>query len=439
MNKVIIVEGPVETSSGYGHRAKDFVRSLLKVKPEGWDIKILSTNWGMTPKISLKPGKDDDILNLILRPGEQLTQKPEVHFQITVPNEFRPLGKFSVGVTAGIETTICDASWIEGCNRMNLILVSANHGKNVLLGTKYDKIDNNTKQVIESLSIKTPVEVLFEGVDLNIFKPEYNKSEVIEETVGKIPEKFVFLYNGAWLRGEIGQDRKNTGMLVKVFLEAFKNQENPPALLMKTSGATYSYLDEKEIKDKIKAIKKTVKGKLPNIYLFHGHVSDNEVNDLYNHPKVKCMVNFTKGEGYGRPLLEFSVTNKPIITSNWSGHTDFLKSEFSTLVGGKLEEIHESAIMDKLLVKGSQWFTIDYQQAGGVMIDMVKNYHPYEDKAKKQGYSSRNSFSFNKMTELLKQHWDKYIPEFASMQTFQLPKLNKIELPKLQLPKLNKI
>ena len=73
------------------------------------------------------------------------------------------------------------------------------------------------------------------------------------------------------------------------------------------------------------------------------------------------------------------------------------------------------------------------------MIDMVKNYHPYEDKAKKQGYSSRNSFSFNKMTELLKQHWNKYIPEFTSMQTFQLPKLNKIELPKLQLPKLNKI
>ena len=36
------------------------------------------------------------------------------------------------------------------------------------------------------------------------------------------------------------------------------------------------------------------------------------------------MVSFTKGEGFGRPLLEFSAIGKPIIASGWSGHTDFL-------------------------------------------------------------------------------------------------------------------
>ena len=39
------------------------------------------------------------------------------------------------------------------------------------------------------------------------------------------------------------------------------------------------------------------------------------MNKLYNHPKVKAMVSLTKGEGFGRPLLEFSLTGKPIIAS----------------------------------------------------------------------------------------------------------------------------
>ncbi len=43
------------------------------------------------------------------------------------------------------------------------------------------------------------------------------------------------------------------------------------------------------------------------------------------------MVNLTKGEGFGRPLLEFSLVNKPIITTNWSGHIDYLNPEFVTL------------------------------------------------------------------------------------------------------------
>ena len=59
--------------------------------------------------------------------------------------------------------------------------------------------------------------------------------------------------------------------------------------------------------------------------------------NLYNHPKVKAMVSLTKGEGFGRPLLEFSLTNKPVIASNWSGQTDFLNPEFTALVNGNIK------------------------------------------------------------------------------------------------------
>ncbi len=139
-------------------------------------------------------------------------------------------------------------------------------------------------------------------------------------------------------------------LLIKLFLELFKNKTNRPALILKTSTVSASYSDREEVLKRIEAIKQTVVGtNLPNIYLLHGEFTDGEINKLYNHPKVKAMVNLTKGEGYGRTLCEFSTVNKPIITTNWSGHTDFLKPEFTVMLNGSLTAINPSAANNMLL------------------------------------------------------------------------------------------
>ena len=92
-------------------------------------------------------------------------------------------------------------------------------------------------------------------------------------------------------------------MLIKVFLETFKDMKKKPGLIIKTSGATVSILDRENIMEKINSIKSGVKGNLPNVYLVHGDFDDNEINQLYNHPKVKAHITLTHGEGFGRPLL----------------------------------------------------------------------------------------------------------------------------------------
>ena len=67
----------------------------------------------------------------------QLTQQPDIWAQITVPNEFQKIGKYNIGITAGIESTIAPGEWIEGCNRMDLILGSSNHTIDVLKQQPY--------------------------------------------------------------------------------------------------------------------------------------------------------------------------------------------------------------------------------------------------------------------------------------------------------------
>jgi glycosyltransferase involved in cell wall biosynthesis len=436
MNKPLcIVSSPVDTFSGYGARSRDFIKSLIKAKGDEWDIKLLSQRWGSTPFGFLDDNIEDeaDLKSRIIGSGSQIPTQPDVWFQITVPNEFQKVGKhLSIGVTAGIETTICDPSWIEGCNRMDLILASSEHSKTVFENSQFEQKDPNSNKTTAIIKLSTPVEVLFEGVDLNkYFKSTPPKTDLTSE-LSKIKEDFAFLFVGHWLQGEFGEDRKNVGYMIKAFLEVFKGKTNAPALIMKTNSATTSIMDRNSMLDKIEHIRKTVKGRLPNIYLLHGDLEDEDINDLYNHSKVKAMVSFTKGEGFGRPLLEFSVTEKPVIASGWSGHIDFLDKDAAVLVGGELKPIHKSAVVANMLIEDSHWFAPNDGQAGYALKEVFENYKKYIPLAKKQANISKSKFSLDKMTERLGQILNEKTQPIPKFIPLSLPKLNQLELPKLK-------
>jgi glycosyltransferase involved in cell wall biosynthesis len=237
------------------------------------------------------------------------------------------------------------------------------------------------------------------------------------------------LFVGHWLQGEIGQDIKDVGMLIKTFLETFKNKKQRPALILKTQSATSSVMDREEMLDKIRRIEESVGGDLPSIYLLHGELSDEEMNELYNHPKVKAFTSFTKGEGYGRPLLESSISAKPVIVSGYSGHLDFLDKDMSIILPGEITQIHPSAVVQDMLIAESGWFTINYETASSALEEVYKNYKKYLDGAKRQAYRSRTEFSLEKMGEKLLNILDAKVPKPVE---FKLPQLKKIELPKIK-------
>lgn len=428
MEKItVVVSCPIDTYSGYGARSRDFVKALLKT--EKYDVKVLSQRWGSTRFGYLAAHNEVELASLII---PQLTSKPNVWVQITIPNEFQAIGEYNIGVTAGIETDLAHASWIEGCNRMNLVLASSNHAKKVFEESKF-QVENNG-QITGSIYLKTPVEVLFEGVDLSTYLPKtYNNSSSLTQELNSIRDSFCFLFVGHWLQGDFGQDRKNVGYMIKSFLETFKNKKNPPALILKTQGATSSILDRQVLLDKIDQIKDTVVGPyVPNVYLLHGDLTDEEVNELYNHPKVKAMVSCTKGEGFGRPLLEFSVINKPIIASGWSGHIDYLDPEFTTLLSGTLTPVHNSAVVKDTILAEAKWFTPNDSAVATAYKNIFDKYKNYTELSKRQGYKSRNNFSFDNMVEQLDSILSQSLPTFAKQVELKLPTLNLPKLQKLQ-------
>ena len=423
---LFMISCPVDCYAGYGARSRDLVKAIIAL--DKYDVKILPQRWGETPWGFIDDNKEEwGFLNNHLFTEQQFPKQPEIWMQITVPNEFQPIGKYNIGVTAGIETTLSPGDWIEGINRMDLTLVSSNHSKETFLKTVLQKVDQRTNQVAGEIKVQKPIEVLFEGANTDIYKYLDTPNTNIFPEITNIKEKFAFLFVGHWINGDLGEDRKNVGLLIKAFYEIFKNKKNKPALILKTCQVGSSYMDRDDILKKINAIKQTVNSKdLPNIYVLHGEFTDAEMNELYNHSKIKAMINLTKGEGFGRPLLEFSLIKKPILTTGWSGHIDFLNPEFTTLLPGQLTPVHPSAA-NHMLLKEAQWFSVDHTQMATRIKDMFENYDNYIDGAKRQTYKNKNEFSWEKMKEKIDSIFTDNIPEFPKEVQLQLPKLKKLE------------
>ena len=415
MSLKCIVSSPVDTYSGYGARARDFIKALISIKKE-WDIYLLSQRWGDTRTGYLSDHNEIDLMSRIV---PIVGTKPDIFIQITVPNEFQKIGRFNIGVTAGIETTLCDSSWITGCNNMDLVITSSQHSLNVFKTSKYNVVDSRTNENVNLLEINTPLEVLFEGVDTE----KYYNSPSSRFNLKGVQEDFCFLVVGHWLPGEFGHDRKNLGYTVKTFLEVFKNLAHPPALLLKTQGSTTSIMDREAILSKINSIRRTVKGTLPNIYLIHGEVSDEEMNDLYNHPKVKAMISLTKGEGFGRPLLEFAAVGKPIIASGWSGHLDFLNPEQAILIGGVLENVHPSAAMKNALIEEAKWFKPNEEDLVKAYKMVHTTYSKVKTVAKPLAKDVEENFSLEKMKEVLHDILERRVPNLPEKIELKLPEL----------------
>jgi glycosyltransferase involved in cell wall biosynthesis len=412
----VIIASPVATQSGYGHHAREIIANFIEQRSSEWDIKLVSLPWGHTP--FTYPIPLDWNRRIVQLP---LTAQPDIWVQITVPNEFQAVGKYNVGVTAGTEGDICPEAWIDNLNAMQLVIVPSEFTKQVFINTsqKHNK------------PITTRIEVIPEYFDDQIYNNKVNGQLTI---LDQIAEPFAFLSVGHWLQGQVGEDRKNISGLIHCFFNTYKNQKDAPALILKTSGATYSVMDRMEIESKINQIRDMFgTEKLPNVYLLHGDLTDEEMNLLYNHPKVKAMVSFTKAEGFGRPLLEFSTTGKPIIAPHYSGQADFLKKDFICALPGGMTDIHGSAQND-FLINGAKWFTPDYSYAGKMFKEVQKNYKKWQELAKRQRYFVNSTFTKTAVATTYEK-----VLNAVTEQLQSVPKHVELNLPKLKLPTLKKV
>ena len=450
MKRNVLMIAPFNTRSGYGDHARSLFYSIMD--REDLDIKCLDVKWGNTPRNHLRSEvpRHKKLLGTFVT-QEQIQGQPDILIDIRIPNEFANGAKINIGITAGVETDVVSPEFLDGMNRMNFNLVPSKFTAETFNRCTYDRMEdlpNGEKRKSGEVKNEKPISVLFEGVDTNVYCPKQKhelEKDVYNELSELIKEDFAYLHVGQWNQGGFGEDRKNIGVLIRSFLKSFSNIPNPPALVLKTNGANFSLLDRYGIKKKIQEVKDMFTGvDLPNIYLIHGDFTIEEMSTLYNHPKIGAFITCTHGEGFGRPMLEASCCDLPVIASKWSGHLDFLTDSESMLIDGFLKPVPKSVLWKPIIVEPSKWFDVNEADVVRKIRTFHKKRRLIQKKASRLGKRNRREFSLKAMANKFNGIITDALKEIPQAVSLNLPKLKKVggdssEPAKIKLPKLKKV
>lgn len=369
------IKGPLLSISGYGVHARQICRWAFS---QDFHVTTDITPWGTTPWYTDRT-ECDGLIDKIMESSSPLKSKPDVSFQIMLPNEWdHVLAKKNFGVSAVVETDICSSKWVESCRRMDHIIVPSEFAKRCLVnsGLKSKKVTVIPESYIDSCE-ESPV-------SLNV---SFETSEN-------------YLMFGQ-MSGDYETDRKNTATTIALFCDLFKDNADV-GLIIKTNSGGNSSVDRHISKLKLNSIIKQVRtGPFPKIYFLHGYLNEKEVSSLYKHPKVKGLISLTHGEGFGLPLLEAAACGLPICATNWSAHTEFLNLGDWTKLDANIELVPQAKIDGTIFVHGAKWAYPRISTARELITKFVTEDKQPTDRLKD---AVRKKYSHQRICE----HYDKF-------------------------------
>ena len=329
--KKVLFRGPTLTQSGYGVHARQIARWLLG--QSDIDVNFMVTPWGDTPWI-LDKNLQDGLIGRIMEKTVSSDYKADLSIQLQLPNEWDPkLAAKNIGVTASVESDKASFEWLKACNEMNAVIFPSEHAKSSISANGEIKVPNYIvpESYADAIAKDSNIELL--NVDTN----------------------FNFLVFGQLTGNNPYNDRKNILFTLKWLFEAFKDDPEVGIVLKTNSGRNTKIDRDLVLKVLNSVVEEARKGPYPKVHFLHGEMNDKEISGLYRHPSIKALVSLTRGEGFGLPILEAAATGLPIIATNWSAHTEFLKQVKFINVDYKLIPVHSSRVDGRIFVQGSNW------------------------------------------------------------------------------------
>ena len=344
----ILIRGPLLTQSGYGVHSRQV---FSWAESRGHNVYAEVTPWGMTPWY-INPEYCDGLVGKIMAATNPPAVTPEISIQIQLPNEWDPnLCNKNIGITAGVETTICSKQWVDACHNMDTVIVPS-----TFTASTFSNCGFETAKVISETYYKTCLED--------------------PETLAEI---------------ESVKTKKN------FLLEAFANKD--VGLFIKTNTGSNCKMDLRVTRRHLANFINTVRPKncKAKVYLLHGAMTEKEVASLYKSKKIIGLISATRGEGFGLPLLEAAVSGLPVVATNWSGHKDFLDKGTWLAVEKKLAPVAPGKIDGNIFVPGAQWAQPSRSDFIKKMKALYKNNEFYKTKAKDLSLKIQKDLNFEKI------------------------------------------
>lgn len=381
----VLLRAPLLTVSGYGVHCRQIFDYLYSRNDLELTVQVL--NWGSTPWIVDKHA-EDGLIGKIMMCSKPIKEKFDVSVQVQLPDEWdESLAHHNIGVSAFVETDICNPMWLDKVNKMNEVIVPSNFVKEVVFNTG---------------NVKKNIEVIPEHYNYNIDKKQ-NKENF------HFDKKFNFLILGQLTGDNPDNDRKNIENMIKWYCEEFKDNRNVN-LILKTNSGRCSLNDRSRTVARVSEIvDRNRKGKYPTIDVLHGNLTSKEIASLFKNNKIKCLLSATRGEGYGLPLVDAAASAMPIVVPAYSGHMEFLEKENICSLNYKMSQIPPNRIDARIFMKDSKWAEVDGDDFKNKIRDVFENYTAYRKKAQRMQQRVRNNFSRESVFEKYDQFFEKYL------------------------------
>lgn len=390
--KKIIVRGPALSRSGYGEHTRFLLRSLKETKD--FDLYLINTSWGGTSWLYEDDKEREWIDSLLIKTlNDEEDGKFDLSLQVTIPNEWQKIAEKNIGVTAGIETDKISDVWLQSTNTVDKIIVPSSHSKNGFLNNKKELTSPDGTKTID-VTCQTPIDVV--AYPFRDIKPKNLNLNLIT--------KFNFL--------TVAQvsPRKNIEASLLAFLEEFQNEEEV-GYVLKVNIKNNSLTDRRHAISTINSLLESYPDRKCKVYLLHGNMSDEELAGLYTDDSIHGYLSTSHGEGFGLPIFEACAYGLPVIAPNWSGYTDFTttKSGKSSILDVEydLREVHDQAIWEGVIEKGSHWCYVNMSNIRSQMRELYNNADVYKEKANKLKDSIRKKYTtkqqYKKMVKSIKE------------------------------------
>lgn len=381
----IVIRAPLLSISGYGQHSRQVFEAAKKI-PNA-EIFTQIVQWGNTSWF-IDPNAESGIVSEIMKRSTDLQNGFDISLQIQLPDEWSTdLAKINVGITAAVETDICNPAWIERCNKMSAIVVPSKFTKEVL--------ENTGK-------ITAPIFVI----------PEWFITEIENDSGSldlNLKTDFNFLIVSQTTSADPALDRKNISNTIKWICETFKDDKRV-GIVLKTNNGRGTTLDRAVTKQILHNLASQIrKNSAVPIYLIHGNMTNNEIASLYRHPKIKALVSLTRGEGFGLPLLEAAASGLPVIATDWSAHTEFLNLGKWIKIEFLKSEIPQARVDNRIFIKGSKWADPDENSFKRKIKKFRESHEVPKQWASDLKFQCREKFSKSSIMKIYESFFDEIV------------------------------